>query len=67
MIMQNAVRAVVHDGKIEPLDRLDLPEGTRVLVTVIQEDEGDFWREASQPSLDAVWNNPEDDVYGQLL
>jgi predicted DNA-binding antitoxin AbrB/MazE fold protein len=67
MIMQNAVRAVVHDGKIEPLDRLDLPEGTRVLVTVVQEDEGDFWREASQPSLEAVWDNPEDDVYGQLL
>ena len=65
--MQNAVRAVVHDGKIEPLDRLDLPEGTRVLVTVVQEDEGDFWGEASQPSLDAVWDNPEDDVYGQLL
>jgi predicted DNA-binding antitoxin AbrB/MazE fold protein len=67
MIMQNAVRAVVHDGRIEPLDRLDLPQGTRVLVTVVQEDEGDFWREASQPSLEAVWDNPEDDVYGQLL
>jgi hypothetical protein len=34
---------------------------------VVQEDEGDFWREASQPSLEAVWDNPEDDVYGQLL
>ncbi|CAA9326158.1 MAG: hypothetical protein AVDCRST_MAG68-2171 [uncultured Gemmatimonadetes bacterium] len=65
--MQNALRAVVHDGRIEPLDRLDLPEGTRVLVTVVQEDEGDFWRDASQPSLESVWNNPEDDVYGQLL
>jgi predicted DNA-binding antitoxin AbrB/MazE fold protein len=65
--MRIAVRAVVHDGKIEPLDRLDLPEGTRLLLTVVQDDEGEFWTDASQPSLDAVWNNDEDDVYGQLL
>jgi predicted DNA-binding antitoxin AbrB/MazE fold protein len=65
--MQNAVRAVVHDGKIEPLEKLDLPEGTRVLVTVVQEDEAAFWSDASQTSLDAVWGNEDDDVYGKLL
>jgi predicted DNA-binding antitoxin AbrB/MazE fold protein len=65
--MTNAVRAVVHDGKIEPLDRLDLPEGTRLLITVVPDDEQDFWTGASQPSLDAVWGNEEDDVYGQLV
>jgi hypothetical protein len=26
-----------------------------------------FWLQASQSSLDAVWNNYEDDVYAQLL
>jgi predicted DNA-binding antitoxin AbrB/MazE fold protein len=65
--MQNAVRAVVHDGRIEPLDRLDLPEGTRVLVLVVDDEENDFWAAASQPSLEAVWGDPADDVYGQLL
>jgi predicted DNA-binding antitoxin AbrB/MazE fold protein len=65
--MTNAVRAIVHDGKIEPLDRLDLPEGTRLLITVVPDDEEDFWTGASQPSLDAVWGNEEDDVYGQLV
>ncbi|HEX8212862.1 MAG TPA: antitoxin family protein [Longimicrobium sp.] len=65
--MTNAVRAVVHDGKIEPLDRLDLPEGTRLLITVVPDDEQDFWTGASQPSLDMVWGNEEDDVYGQLV
>jgi hypothetical protein len=25
-----------------------------------------FWLQASQSSLDAVWNNDEDDVYAQL-
>lgn len=65
--MRNAVRAVVHDGRIEPLDRLDLPEGTRLLLTVVQDDESEFWTDASQPSLEAVWADDEDDVYGQLL
>jgi hypothetical protein len=44
----------------------DLPEGVRVLVTVLPDDETEFWHQASQPSLDAMWNNAEDDVYAQL-
>lgn len=27
----------------------------------------DFWLKASQPSLDAVWDNPDDDIYAELL
>ena len=30
-------------------------------------DGDDFWLRASQPSLDAIWNNPADDVYAELL
>lgn len=30
-------------------------------------DGDDFWLGASQPSLDAIWNNSEDDVYAELL
>ncbi|MBD0321037.1 MAG: antitoxin family protein [Gemmatimonadetes bacterium] len=67
MNMQNGVRAVVHDGRIEPLDKLDLPEGTRLLLTVVRDEDDEFWTDASQPSLEAVWNNGDDDVYGQLL
>ena len=26
----------------------------------------DFWLQASESSLDAVWGNPEDDVYAEL-
>lgn len=26
-----------------------------------------FWLEASQPSLNLIWDNPEDDVYSKLL
>ena len=63
-----SVWAVVRSGKIEPVEPLvELPEGSRLLVTLVSEAESDFWLQASQPSLDAIWNNPEDEVYAQLL
>ncbi|MCA1573572.1 MAG: hypothetical protein LC770_03355 [Acidobacteria bacterium] len=30
-------------------------------------DGDDFWLNASQPSLHAIWGNSEDDVYAELL
>lgn len=27
----------------------------------------DFWLNASEVSLNAIWDNPEDDVYAELL
>ena len=27
----------------------------------------DFWLKASEPSLDAIWDNCEDDVYAELV
>lgn len=65
--MINTVWAVVHDGHIEPLHKINAPEGTRVLVTLLLEDEADFWLNASSASLDEVWNNAEDDRYAELL
>ena len=65
--MSKSLRAVVRAGKIEPLEEVDLPEGSKLLVTLLTDEEGDFWLGASQSSLDAIWANPEDDVYGQLL
>jgi hypothetical protein len=65
--MLSTVRAVVREGKIELLDRVDLPEGSKLLVTVLPDEEASFWLEASRASLDRIWDNPEDDVYAQLL
>lgn len=59
--------ATVREGKIELLESSELPEGTKVLVTVLPDEEAEFWLQASQTSLDTVWNNTEDDVYAQLL
>ena len=65
--MLETVWAVVHEGKIETLNEVDAPEGTRALVTLFVEDEDDFWQAASSKSLDEIWNNDEDDVYAELL
>ena len=65
--MLKTLWATVRQGKIELLESADLPEGVRVLVTVLPDDEAQFWVDASQTSIDVVWDNTEDDVYAQLL
>jgi predicted DNA-binding antitoxin AbrB/MazE fold protein len=65
--MSKMLKAVVREGRIELLEPVDLPEGTKVLVTLLPDEETEFWLSASQVSLDTLWDNPEDDVYGQLL
>jgi hypothetical protein len=63
--MLNTIRAIVRQGKIELLEKIEIPEGTEVLVTPLIEAE--FWLKASESSLEAVWDNSEDDVYATLL
>lgn len=65
--MMSTVWAIVREGKIVPLEDVEVPEGARVLVTLLPEDESSFWSAASQLSLSAVWENAEDEVYAELL
>lgn len=65
--MLKTIWATVRGGKIELLEPVEIPEGARVLVTLLPDDEAEFWLETSQVSLDTVWDNAEDDVYAQLL
>ncbi len=65
--MMNTVWAVVRDGKIVPLEKIEAPEGARVLVTLLPKEEAGFWVAASETSLGAVWDSAEDDVYAELL
>lgn len=65
-VMQEKIRAVVNEGRIEPVEEFDVPDGTQVLITVLSNGE-DFWLNASEGSLNAIWDNPEDDVYAELL
>ncbi len=65
--MMQTLWAVIHDGKVELSEPADLPEGAKVLVTLLPVDESRFWLEAGRKSLAAVWDNAEDDAYAQLL
>jgi hypothetical protein len=65
--MLHTVWAIVHDGRIELSESVELPEGARVLVTLLPQDEDRFWTAVSETSLAAVWDNAEDDVYAALL
>jgi hypothetical protein len=65
--MLRTLWAVIREGKIEPSEVGELPEGARVLVTILPDEEVDFWRGASQGAMDGVWDNSEDDVYAELL
>lgn len=64
--MLNTIRAIVREGKIELLEKVEIPEGTEVLVTPLL-DEPEFWLKASASSLDSIWDNSEDNVYAELL
>ena len=56
----------VRKEKIELLKKEEIPEGTRVLVTVFPEsDESEFWLNTIQISLNTVWNNQPDDGYAR--
>jgi hypothetical protein len=63
----NTIWAVVRDGKIQPDEPIELHDGQRVLVTILSDKESEFWIEAAGSSLDAIWDNEEDDIYAELL
>ena len=65
--MMNTIWAVIREGKIVPLEEINVPEGTRALVTLLPEDDAGFRSAASESSLSEVWGNAEDDVYAELL
>jgi hypothetical protein len=65
--MLRTLHAVVRAGKVELLEGAEIPDGTRALVTLLPDEETDFWLRAGETALANVWGNPEDDVYGELL
>lgn len=66
-MMLRTLWATVRDGKIELLQQTELAEGTQLLVRILDDDEAEFWLQASQTSLNSIWDNAEDDIYAELL
>lgn len=66
--MLNTFRGIMRAGKIEPLEQITAPEGSEVLITILPPAaDSEFWLGVSQVSLARIWDNPEDDVYAELL
>ena len=65
--MLHTVEAVISNGVITPTEPVELVEGSRALVTILEDDETGFWLGASESSLSEIWDNSEDDVYAELL
>ncbi|MGQ0543439.1 MAG: antitoxin AF2212-like protein [Blastocatellia bacterium] len=63
----NTVQGIVKNGHIIPLGNIELEEGMKVLVTLADRDDQEFWLAASEESLNEIWNNEEDDIYAELL
>jgi hypothetical protein len=63
--MLKTLWAEVKQGKIELLELADLPEGTRVLVTLLPADETDQW--LNTQGADDIWDNIEDNVQVPVL
>ena len=57
----------VKQGKIELLELADLPEGTKVLVTLLPSHEIDQWLQAQNHLRDAIWDDIEDNVQVPIL
>ncbi len=63
----NTIEAVVKNGQIVPLGSVQLEEGEKVLVTLSDSYDEEFWIGAGEVSLNEIWDNEEDDVYAELL
>lgn len=45
--MPKIVWATFRQGKVELLEQMEVPDGTRVLVIILPEEEDEFWLQAS--------------------
>lgn len=69
--MTTTVEAVYEQGKLVLKQPLPLPEKSSVLVTIQSKDATDSeraaWLALSEQSLLKAWDNPDDDVFNELL
>lgn len=52
--MLTTIEAIIKDGRIIPTESVELSEGARALVTVLDAEDRDFWVIASETSLDGI-------------
>ena len=70
--MTTTLEAIYENGKLTLPQALPLPERTHVVITIKIEETGTdgeraAWLKLSEDSLAKTWNNPDDDVFNELL
>ncbi len=66
--MLKTLWAEVKQGKIELLELADLPEGTKVLVTLLPPKETAQWLQTKSGVSDDIWDSPgaSDDIWDNI-
>ena len=71
MAVTTTIEAIYENGKLVLPQPLPLPEKSQVLVTIESEaaagSERSAWLKVSERSLLQAWDNPDDDVFNELL
>ena len=70
--MTTKVEAIYEGGKLVLPRPLPLPDHAHVIVTIelqtkTSDPEDAAWKKASEQSLLKAWDNPDDDVFNELL
>lgn len=65
--MTTTVEAIYENGKLVLRQPLALPEKSRVRVTIESDPERERWLRLSEQSLLKAWEDPDDDVFNELL
>jgi predicted DNA-binding antitoxin AbrB/MazE fold protein len=71
--MTTTVEAIYEDGVLKLPRRLPLPEKAHVKVTIdsgtvaCEDSERSAWLKLSEEALTTTWENPDDDVFNELL
>jgi len=66
--MTTTIEAIYENGKLILPRPLPLPEKSHVRLTIESGDtEREAWLKLSEESLTKAWDNPDDDVFNELL
>jgi predicted DNA-binding antitoxin AbrB/MazE fold protein len=71
--MTTTVEAIYEDGVLKLPEKLPLPERTHVKVTIdsgaagCEDAERSAWLKLSEETLTRTWDDPNDDVFNELL
>lgn len=61
------IEALYEDGKLILDQPLSLPQKTRVLISIETDEEREERLRVSEAALLRTWDNPEDDIFNELL